>query len=197
MNVLIIEDEPELVKVLRSYLEQAGFTVLGAGRGDTGLSIYEHKRPDLVILDLKNFPQLAKSLGKKATFHFRQKIYQALLNAIRKMDIVARIEENRFALVLFKANLEQAQCVYQRAKTLLDEISLPNEAIQLQGGFRPYEASFGVDSDEFLSTACSQVFSSLDTPLFQAPHKKETPNKSGSAPKETVAVSTERNNAKK
>jgi two-component system alkaline phosphatase synthesis response regulator PhoP len=54
-TVLIIEDEPELVKVLRSYLEQAGFSVLAASRGDTGLSTWEHKRPDLVLLDL-NLP---------------------------------------------------------------------------------------------------------------------------------------------
>lgn len=54
-TVLIIEDEPELVKVLRSYLEQAGFNVLTAYRGDSGISTWEHKRPDLVILDL-NLP---------------------------------------------------------------------------------------------------------------------------------------------
>jgi DNA-binding response OmpR family regulator len=54
-TILIVEDEPELVKVLRSYLEQAGFSVLTAGRGDTGLAIWEHKRPDLVLLDL-NLP---------------------------------------------------------------------------------------------------------------------------------------------
>jgi DNA-binding response OmpR family regulator len=54
-TILIIEDEPELVKVLRSYLEQAGFNVLTAYRGDSGLSTWEHKRPDLVILDL-NLP---------------------------------------------------------------------------------------------------------------------------------------------
>jgi DNA-binding response OmpR family regulator len=54
-TILIIEDEPELVKVLRSYLEQANFTVLSAYRGDMGLSTWEHKRPDLVILDL-NLP---------------------------------------------------------------------------------------------------------------------------------------------
>jgi len=53
--ILIIEDEPELVKVLRSYLENAGFNVLTAYRGDTGLSTWENKRPDLVILDL-NLP---------------------------------------------------------------------------------------------------------------------------------------------
>jgi DNA-binding response OmpR family regulator len=54
-TILIIEDEPELVKVLRSYLEKAGFHVLWSYRGDNGLSIWEHKRPDLVILDL-NLP---------------------------------------------------------------------------------------------------------------------------------------------
>jgi two-component system alkaline phosphatase synthesis response regulator PhoP len=69
-TILIIEDEPELVKVLRSYLEQAGFIVLSAGRGDTGLSIWEHKRPDLVILDL-NLPgmdglDVAREMRRKA-----------------------------------------------------------------------------------------------------------------------------------
>jgi DNA-binding response OmpR family regulator len=54
-TILVIEDEPELVKVLRSYLEQAGFSVLTAQRGDTGLTLWEHKRPDLVLLDL-NLP---------------------------------------------------------------------------------------------------------------------------------------------
>jgi two-component system alkaline phosphatase synthesis response regulator PhoP len=54
-SLLIIEDEPELVRVLRSYLEQAGYTVLSALRGDTGLAAWEEKHPDLVILDL-NLP---------------------------------------------------------------------------------------------------------------------------------------------
>ena len=54
-TILIVEDEPELVKVLRSYLEQAGFTVFSSGRGDTGLATWEQRQPDLVILDL-NLP---------------------------------------------------------------------------------------------------------------------------------------------
>lgn len=70
-TILIIEDEPELVKVLRSYLEQAGFTVLTAYRGDSGLSTWEHKHPDLVILDL-NLPGLdgldvARAIRRKST----------------------------------------------------------------------------------------------------------------------------------
>jgi DNA-binding response OmpR family regulator len=55
LKILIIEDEPELVKVLRDYLEKAGFSVEFAYRGDTGLSTWERKQPDLVLLDL-NLP---------------------------------------------------------------------------------------------------------------------------------------------
>lgn len=69
-TILIIEDEVELVKVLRSYIEQAGFSVLTAFRGDTGLSIWEHKRPDLVLLDL-NLPgmdglDVARAIRRKS-----------------------------------------------------------------------------------------------------------------------------------
>lgn len=69
-TILIIEDEPELVKVLRSYLEQAGYNILSAYRGDSGLSTWEHKKPDLVILDL-NLPgmdglDVAREIRRKA-----------------------------------------------------------------------------------------------------------------------------------
>jgi DNA-binding response OmpR family regulator len=69
-TILIIEDEQELVRVLRSYLEQAGFNVLSALRGDTGLTTWESSKPDLVILDL-NLPgidglDVARAIRRKA-----------------------------------------------------------------------------------------------------------------------------------
>ncbi len=68
--ILIIEDEAELVKVLRSYLEQAGFRVLSALRGDEGLALWEQHQPDLVLLDL-NLPgmdglDVARAIRRKA-----------------------------------------------------------------------------------------------------------------------------------
>jgi DNA-binding response OmpR family regulator len=54
-KILIIEDEPELVKVLRSYLEKSNFVVEVAYRGDSGLAAWEQYHPDLVLLDL-NLP---------------------------------------------------------------------------------------------------------------------------------------------
>lgn len=69
-TILIIEDEPELLKALRAYLEQASFEVLTAQRGDTGLSTWERSRPDLVLLDL-NLPgmdglDVARQIRRKA-----------------------------------------------------------------------------------------------------------------------------------
>jgi two-component system alkaline phosphatase synthesis response regulator PhoP len=69
-TILIIEDEPELVKVLRSYLEKGGYKVLTAYKGDTGLALWESNKPDLVILDL-NLPgmdglDIARAIRKQA-----------------------------------------------------------------------------------------------------------------------------------
>ncbi len=69
-KILIIEDELELVKVLRSYLENAGFLVVSALRGDTGFTAWQNENPDLVLLDL-NLPgmdgiEITKSIRKMA-----------------------------------------------------------------------------------------------------------------------------------
>lgn len=69
-KILIIEDEAELVKVLRSYLEKAGFQVITSLRGDSGLELWKREKPDLVILDL-NLPgmdgvDIAREIRKKS-----------------------------------------------------------------------------------------------------------------------------------
>jgi two-component system alkaline phosphatase synthesis response regulator PhoP len=50
--ILIVDDEPQLVRVLTSYFEQSGFRVLAAYRGDEALQVFRAKHPDLVVLDL-------------------------------------------------------------------------------------------------------------------------------------------------
>lgn len=51
-TVLIVEDEPDVVDLLRYKLGRAGFEVLTAHSGDQGLKEARERRPDLIILDL-------------------------------------------------------------------------------------------------------------------------------------------------
>jgi len=51
--VLVVDDESRIVKLARDYLEQAGYRVLSAGDGVTGLAMARRERPDLIVLDLK------------------------------------------------------------------------------------------------------------------------------------------------
>ena len=51
-TVLVVDDEPEIVRILRDYLERAGFAVLTATDGEGALATARRERPDLVVLDL-------------------------------------------------------------------------------------------------------------------------------------------------
>ena len=51
-TVLIVDDEPAIVRVVRDYLERAGFNVVSAADGDAALRAFRQHHPDLVILDL-------------------------------------------------------------------------------------------------------------------------------------------------
>ncbi|GIV89237.1 MAG: DNA-binding response regulator [Chloroflexus sp.] len=50
--VLVVDDDPGIVRLVRSYLEQAGFRVASAFDGATARRLIRQERPDLVILDL-------------------------------------------------------------------------------------------------------------------------------------------------
>ncbi len=51
-TLLVIDDDREFVELLRRRLEGAGYRVVAALDGETGLRMLESARPDLVILDI-------------------------------------------------------------------------------------------------------------------------------------------------
>jgi two-component system, OmpR family, alkaline phosphatase synthesis response regulator PhoP len=51
-TVLVVDDEPKIVQLARDYLEHAGFAVLTAGDGNSGLRAARTRQPDLIVLDL-------------------------------------------------------------------------------------------------------------------------------------------------
>lgn len=56
-TILVVDDEPKIVKLARDYLEQGGFRVVVAEDGQMALTVARHERPDLVVLDL-NLPSM-------------------------------------------------------------------------------------------------------------------------------------------
>ena len=51
-TILVVDDERNIVDLLRLYLEKEGFAVIAAGDGEEGLALHRRHDPDLVILDL-------------------------------------------------------------------------------------------------------------------------------------------------
>lgn len=50
--ILLVDDEPKVVRLARDYLEKNGFRVITAGDGISALAMSRREKPDLVILDL-------------------------------------------------------------------------------------------------------------------------------------------------
>ena len=51
-RILVVDDEPDLLELLRVNLVQAGYRVDLASSGDTALAELRRARPDLLVLDL-------------------------------------------------------------------------------------------------------------------------------------------------
>lgn len=51
-HILCIEDEPEMIELVRLILERKGFRVTGALGGTQGLDALKQEKPDLILLDL-------------------------------------------------------------------------------------------------------------------------------------------------
>jgi two-component system alkaline phosphatase synthesis response regulator PhoP len=51
-RILVVDDDREIVRLVRTYLEQNNYEVLVAYDGETALHILRRERPDLVLLDL-------------------------------------------------------------------------------------------------------------------------------------------------
>lgn len=51
-TILVVDDEPEIVRLLRSYLEKDGYRVVTAYNGEDALYTARHEKPDLVVLDI-------------------------------------------------------------------------------------------------------------------------------------------------
>jgi len=87
IKILVIDDEIQIVRLVRDYLEQAGFRVLTASTAENGLQVLRAESPDLVVLDLG----LPDSDGWDLTRRIRS---DPRLRAVPVIMLTARIAEN-------------------------------------------------------------------------------------------------------
>ena len=51
-TILVVEDEPLLMEVLKGKLTHEGFSILGARNGQEGLGVALKEYPDMILLDI-------------------------------------------------------------------------------------------------------------------------------------------------
>lgn len=51
-TILLVDDEPDIIEIIRYNLEKEGYLVLSANNGKKAIEIAQRKNPDLIILDV-------------------------------------------------------------------------------------------------------------------------------------------------
>jgi len=51
-RILVIDDDDQMLEILRKMLSRAGYEVLMASNGKTGVELYRKEQPDVVITDV-------------------------------------------------------------------------------------------------------------------------------------------------
>ncbi len=87
-KILVIEDDPNLAKIIISYLERDGFVVCSSLRGDTGLDMVFVEKPDLVLLDL-NLPGMD---GMDVAAEIRRETETPIIMVTARVEETDRLE---------------------------------------------------------------------------------------------------------
>ena len=81
-TILVVEDEPKISDVLKSYLEREGFIAVTAADGDAALRLYDDLSPALVLLDL----MLPKRSGEEVCREIRARGETPVIMLTAKTD---------------------------------------------------------------------------------------------------------------
>lgn len=133
-TILIVDDTPDNLLVLFSYLEEQGFKVLLAEDGHTALKIARSKAPDLILLDvlmpeIDGFETCRRLKAKPATKEIPVIFLTALSETVNKVkgfklggvDYITKPSEQEEVLVRIQTHLnlrQMRQALAQQSQTL-------------------------------------------------------------------------------
>ncbi len=118
-RILLIEDDPLILDMYKTRLEEEGFTVLATAVGTEGLSLAEKEKPDIILLDiilpeLDGFSILNTLKNKNVT----KKIPVLLLTNLGQDSDIAKGKTLGAQEYLVKANFTPTQIVEEIKKVL-------------------------------------------------------------------------------
>ncbi|MDQ6691313.1 MAG: response regulator transcription factor [Candidatus Dormibacteraeota bacterium] len=85
--ILVVDDDPKIVVLVRAYLVAAGFAVITAPDGDTALEKIRTQRPRLIVLDL----MLPGTDGLEVTRRVREESHVPILMLTAKGAVADRL----------------------------------------------------------------------------------------------------------
>src|SRR5688572_13045152 len=133
-RILVIEDEKDIVRLLKYNLEKEGYSVLAAGDGQAGLDLARKEKPDLILLDL----MLPKMDGIQVCKAIRQESKVPIIMLTAKKEEIDRIlglelGADDYVTKPFSVRelMVRVKAVLRRAQTPASESEKPLRAGQL------------------------------------------------------------------
>ncbi len=68
-KILVVDDEPHIVKYITAFLEDSGFVTCSASNGEEALGVLQKEKPDLVTLDLQMPDETGTRFYRNMTKH--------------------------------------------------------------------------------------------------------------------------------
>lgn len=133
-TILVMDDEPDYVELVKQFLEEEGYRVLTAHNGEAGVKIIEEMRPDLVIMDV-NMPHKdgLQFYREISTAHGRAKLPVLVITARGELEPLFRdLEVEGFLTKPFVISklLNEIQMIFNKKKEktvfLMDLKELPS-----------------------------------------------------------------------
>jgi putative two-component system response regulator len=98
-RILIVDDEPQNIRLIQGFLKPEGYVTQGAGSGEEALKLIEQSPPDLILLDV-----LMPGING---FHVARKIKSNPVTRNIPIIMVSAIEDRKSKLVGLNAGAEE------------------------------------------------------------------------------------------
>jgi CheY-like chemotaxis protein len=120
-KILMVDDEPDILKIVKFRLLNAGYEVIFASNGQEGVDLARAQSPDLIIMDYRmpilNGIDAAKLIKKDAQLKHIPILFMTASSATITEDIIKAVGIEAYLTKPFEADI-----LLQKVKQLLEGV---------------------------------------------------------------------------